>query len=154
MMPTDNPGYLLHHLSFVLDRQSDNFLQERLGIGFSQLKILMALKWHEGVRQKQIADHLGQTEASISRQIKLMQDDGLLHSRISSQNRREHLTILSAKGIKIADEAMELLNAYHSPMFDRLSENQQRNLADILSIMHEHTCQSGKPGSCNHKWNN
>jgi DNA-binding MarR family transcriptional regulator len=146
-MDTANLGYLLHHLSFVIDRQSDQLLQERFGIGFSQFKILMALKWHTSVQQRQIAEYLGQTEASISRQIKLMTEQGLLQSRISPQNRREHITTLTARGERIADEAMAALNEYHEPMFDRLSPKQQQAFRDILETMHREACQGTKPGA-------
>lgn len=150
MQPSTNLGYLIHHISFVLDRQSDQALQERLGIGFSKFKILMVLKWHTGIQQKRIAENLGQTEAGISRQIKLMTEMGLLQSRVSPLNRREHITSLTARGDRIAEEAMSLLNDYHTPMFARLSVKQQEELTEILQIMHQETCRSQKPGSCNH----
>jgi DNA-binding MarR family transcriptional regulator len=148
MQPTTNLGYLIHHISFALDRQSDQALQERLGIGFSQFKIMMVLKWHTGIQQKRIADSLGQTEASISRQIKLMTESGLLQSRVSPANRREHMTTLTARGDRIAEEAMSILNEYHSPMFARLSGRQQEELTNMLQAMHQETCRAEKPGSC------
>lgn len=148
MEPNSNPGYLLHHLSFVLDRQSDQVLQERLGIGFSQFKILMALKRHTAVQQRQIAEYLGQTEAGISRQIKLMTELSLLQSVINPASRREHRTTLTAKGDRITEEAMRILNEFHTPMFARLSPKQQEQLLEIMTIMHEETCRSDKRGAC------
>jgi hypothetical protein len=41
-MDNENIGYLLHRVGFALDRHSDQVLRERLGIGFSQFKILLA----------------------------------------------------------------------------------------------------------------
>jgi DNA-binding MarR family transcriptional regulator len=67
MKPTNNIGYLMQRLSFLLARQSDQVLQEQLGIGFSQFKILMALGWDPSCQQRHIADKLGQTEASVAR---------------------------------------------------------------------------------------
>lgn len=145
---TTNPGYLLHHLAFALDRQSDQILQERLDIGFSQFKILMSLKWHQGIRQRQIAEKLGQTEASISRQIQLMKEMGVLKSAISPKNRREHIITLTTKGGRLADKAMQALNAYHRPMFERLSPRQQEVLNEALQIMHAEACQYGRAGAC------
>ena len=100
MKPTNNIGYLLQHTASTLARQSDQVLQERLGVGFSQFKILMTLQWNPGVQQKHIAESLGQTEASISRQIKLMHEAGLLQSKVSERNKREHITTLTRKGEK------------------------------------------------------
>ena len=140
MSHINNVGFLLQHLSFVLARQSDQVLQEQLGIGFSQFKILMALQWHPDIQQKQIAERLGQTEASISRQIKLLQEQGLLTASVNPHNRREHITRPTARGERFTDKAMEILNNYHAPMFAHLSDKQQQQLQEILNVMHDQAC--------------
>lgn len=150
MRPTNNIGYLLNHLAFVLGRQSDQVLQERLGIGFSQFKIMMILQWKPHVQQKNIAEKLGQTEASISRQIKLLLDQGLLQTNRNPANRREHITTLTPKGERFTIEAMEVLNNYHAPVFEALSEKQMAALTESLTIMHHQTCDSDRPGACHH----
>jgi len=138
--PNNNIGYLLNHLAFVLSRHSDQVLQEQLGLGFSQFKIMMVLRWNPSLQQRQIADKLGQTEASISRQIKLLHDKALLTTHISPKNKREHITTLTTKGEKLTEQAMLVLNNYHAPTFDSLSEKQQQQLAEILTIMHDRVC--------------
>jgi len=146
MQPTNNIGYLLNHLAFMLSRQSDQVLQEQLGIGFSQFKIMMALKWNPSVQQKQIADRLGQTEASISRQIKLLHDKGLLSTRINADNKRDHITSLTPKGERLTEKSMEILNNYHAPTFASLSPKQQQTLVEILNTMHDAVCIDKKGG--------
>lgn len=136
----DNLGYLFHHISFVLARQSDQILQEQLGIGFSQFKILLILEQSVGMPQKQIAQKLGQTEASISRQIRLLEDSGMLSSEVNPNNRREHTTRLTPKGIKVTEKSMEILKNYHAPIFSKLSDRQQQQLRELLTTMHEATC--------------
>lgn len=140
MGPTNNIGYLLQRLAFCLNRQSDKVLQEELGIGFSQFKILMILQWRPNVQQKQIADNLGQTEASISRQIKLLKDDGLLATEINPNNKREHITKPTPRGIKMTEKALDVLNSYHRPMFAKLDAKQQQQLHEGLSVMYEYAC--------------
>lgn len=146
MRPSNNIGYLMQRLSFLLNRQSDQILQEQLGLGFSQFKILMVLGWDPNIGQKHIADKLGQTEAGISRQIKLLKDMGFLVSEINPDNRREHITVPTLKGQRITEKALEILNSYHEPMFERLSEKQRERLLESLTIMHEYVCRSEKPG--------
>ena len=148
--PTNNIGYLINHLAFVLGRQSDYALQQALGIGFSQFKIMMVLKWNPSVQQKQIADSLGQTEASISRQIKLLHDKGYLTTRISAENRREHITTLTEKGEAATTTAMQTLNEYHAPVFAAFSEAQREQLKQLLTTMHAEVCRDRKPGACDH----
>jgi len=148
MRMTNNLGYLLNHLAFVMARQSDQVLQERLGIGFSQYKIMSVLRESPHVQQKEIAARLGQTEASVSRQIKLLTEQGILQSLKRAENRREHITTLTLKGERFADEAGEILNTYHAPVFDNLSDKQQQVLITSLQTMHKETCRSDRPGSC------
>lgn len=143
MDPKTNLGYLLHHAAFAIDRASDQVLLERLGIGFSQFKILMALKWHAHSQQRQIADYLGQTEASVSRQIKLLRARSLVQMRASTKSRRDHITVLTTKGDSLATRATEILNAYHAPMFAGLNGKQQTALSEALMIMHSVTCPAG-----------
>lgn len=139
-MTKQSIGYLLHHISAVLARNSDQILQEQLGIGFSQFKILLILQQKSGVQQKQIATALGQTEASISRQIRLLEDSGLLTSTVHPNNRRQHIIRLTPKGLKVIDRAMQILNGYHAPVFARLNERQQSQLADMLGEIHNSLC--------------
>lgn len=153
MQTSNNVGYLLQHLAFTMSRQNDQILQERLGIGFSQFKILMVLERHPHIQQRQIADALGQTEASISRQIRLMVDKGLLQSTVSPQNRRQHITTPTSKGNRLAEEAMVILNGFHAPMFERFSDSDREQLLKVLSGMHESICQSGRTGACDRPFN-
>lgn len=136
----NNLGYLLHHLGFVMDRQSDQLLQERLDMGFSQFKILMALKWSAGIQQKQIAERLGQTEASVSRQVKLLKDVGYVSVTKSKTNRREHIITLTTKGVTAVDKAMRALNNYHAPIFERFSPADQEKLKQLLQALHNEMC--------------
>lgn len=150
MQSNHNIGYLLQHVPSVLAKQSDQALQERLGIGFSQFKILMVLGWNLNVQQRHIAESLGQTEASISRQIKLMHERGWLQSTVSPGNRRERVTRPTEKGMELAARARQVLTEYHTPMFERLRESQVEQMVEILMSMHSYLCQQGKTGACDH----
>lgn len=150
MTTISNPGYLLHHLAALMDHQSDVVLQERFGIGFSQYKVLMILSQRQGIRQCQIADNLGQTEASISRQIKLMLSRGLVQSRKSEQSKREHRITLTGKGSRLIAVATDALNSYHGPVYARLGAREQQSLLNTLSIMHEEVCQNSNLDRCQH----
>jgi len=101
----------------------------------------MALASRTKCAQRDIADYLGQTEASISRQIKLLIEKGLLQTSTSPQNRREHLTTLTGKGQRLLDKAIELLNNHYQPMFTKLTSGQQETFAAALGVMHDHACQ-------------
>lgn len=145
-----NIGYLLQHLCSMLGKQSDQALQAGLGIGISQFKILRVLQHRPGTRQRQVADWLGQTEASISRQIKIMVDKGLLQITISPKNRREHLTTLTSKGLRLTEEALNVLTDSQAAMYADIGEKKQQQLLRILTQMHAHACQSDASAACHH----
>lgn len=144
----DDIGYLLHHLALTLDRQSDSYLQAHLDIGFSQFKILMALKNHKGIQQKEIARKLGQTEASVSRQIKMLQEVGYVSFTHGEQDRRKHITTLTPKGEKLINKSLSALNRYHQPVFDQLSPQERYQLQQSLRQLHDRACRTDRPGGC------
>jgi len=150
MRPVITVGYLLQHTATIIMRQSDQVLQERLGIGMSQFRILFILHGTPNIQQRKLAECLGQTEASISRQIKLLVEKGLLAVRVNPKSRREHITVLTTKGTKMTEAALEVLEQYHTPMYDLLSEKQKQQLLESLGAFHAYTCAQGKPYACDH----
>jgi DNA-binding MarR family transcriptional regulator len=136
MNANDNLGLLIHQVATSLSRSSDELLQAKFRIGFSQFKILSVLEAKPNVRQKEIADQLGQTEASISRQIKNMYDNGLIQTRQRPDNRREHITSLTKRGERICAQANVLLNQHYQQVFAGLNQKQQTQLyLSLRSLM-------------------
>jgi len=150
MGPTNNLVYLIQHLAAILGKQSEQVLQEQLGIGLSQFKILMVLEWNPRVPQRHIADSLGQTEASISRQVKLLTGKGLLVSRRDPQNRRKHITAPTPLGMQVTEAATNILRRNFGPEFGGLGEDQLLQLITGLQRLHAIVCKPGKVGACDH----
>ena len=151
MGPANNISYLIQHLAAVMGRQSDQHLQEQLGIGLSQYKILMVLEWNPRIQQKSIADSLGQTEASISRQIKLLTAKGLLLAKPDPQNRRKHITAPTTQGMQVTEAANDILRRSSTPDFANLGEDQILSLGKELQRLHRAVCRPGKLGACDHQ---
>ena len=150
MGPTNSLSYLLDHLAAVLGKQSDQILQEQLGIGVSQYKVLMVLEWNPRVQQKSIAISLGQTEASVSRQIKLLTAKGLLVSRPDPQNRRKHITAPTPLGMQITEAASNILRRSFGPEFASMGEDRLMQLIAGLQQLHAVVCRPGNPNACDH----
>jgi DNA-binding MarR family transcriptional regulator len=150
MQPIYNLNYLIQHLAEVINKQADQVLQEQLGIGVSQYRILAVLDVSPQIQQMAIAKALGQTEASISRQIKLLQAKGLLLSKIDPGNRRRHITSPTTLGLQITDAAMVIMNRNFSPDIDQFGNEKAKPLLIELQRLHQITCQTGKLGACDH----
>lgn len=151
MGPINNLSYLLNHLAAVMGKQADQVLREQLGIGFSQYKILMVLEWNPRTQQKTIADSLGQTEASISRQIKVLETKGLLQSKPDPNNKRKHITAPTPLGMQVTEAAADILRRSSTADFTNLGDDQLMQLTTGLQRLHKLVCKPGKLGACDHQ---
>lgn len=134
---SSNPGFLLHKIGAMMEHVSDHVLFDEFGIGFSQFKILFALEHHTaGIQQKDIAAFLGQTEASISRQIKLLSQAKMVGVTKGSTDKKKRIVTLTTKGRNIAADAFAALNVHYTPVLSVLSSKEQEELAQKLSKVH------------------
>ena len=141
-MMKGNIGTLMPRVAAEIDKRSNQILRERLGLGLSQFKIMLTLLSGDGISQSEIAEKLSQTEAAISRQIKLLEQKGLIKIKKSAASGREKSIFLSQKGLDLTDMSISILNDFHSPMFATLSEEQQNQLTSILLTMREYLRQN------------
>lgn len=150
MGPTQNLSYLLHHLAMVLGKQSEEILKSELDIGLSQYRILSVLEWNPRVQQRTIADTLGQSEASVSRQIKILEKNGLVEVVKDPLNRRKHIARPTPKGMQITEAATALVRRSLTPEYERMGEDGLAELIHGLAALHKAICRSGRAGSCSH----
>lgn len=143
--------YLLQHIGTILERQFDQALLEQLGIGTSQYRVLLALEMHPDSSQKHLATNLGQTEASISRQIKVLRSKQLISTEIHPKSRRERVTNLSPRGVTVIMAAKELYTQIAMSLLCNLTDKQQKAIREILSVFHSKSCSPDVPRSCDHE---
>jgi DNA-binding MarR family transcriptional regulator len=151
MGPTNNLTYLIQHLSAVIGKQTEQALQEQLGIGLSQYRILLVLEWNPRIQQKSIASSLGQTEASISRQIKVLTSKGLLIAKPDPNNRRKHITAPTTLGMQITEAAGNILRRDFGPELSHLGDDRVLQMIASLQKLHKIVCKTGKVGACDHQ---
>lgn len=137
MSPKDNLGFMLHKLGAMMEKQSDAALFGEFGLGFSQFKIMMALEHHAGVQQKEIANFLGQTEASISRQIKLLHDAGFLTVGERPEDKKKHIIELTAKGKRMSVDAFAVLQNFYQPVISQLTPAEQKSTLTHLGKIYD-----------------
>lgn len=127
---------LLQHTAALLSRQIDQVMQERVGLGLSQYRILSALETQPQLRQRQIAAQLGQTEASVSRQFKILLERNLIYSQSNPQNRREKVHTLTPMAMRMLEASREAANQYVRPMLEELSDRERKQLSSSLHKMY------------------
>lgn len=132
-----NSGFMLHKIGSMMERVSDSVLFGEYGIGYSQFKILFALSHHEDVQQKEIAQFLGQTEASISRQIKLLKQASIISITLGKDDKKKHHIALTEKGGQLMRDAFSTLNKFYAPILATLPEDDSVTLNRCLGVVHD-----------------
>jgi DNA-binding MarR family transcriptional regulator len=130
----------LYRIVFNLQHKSDELLQTKLGIGFSQFKLMMALEKHPAVEQLTLAKFLGQTEASISRQIQLMLKSQLISVEKDLQDHRRRVVRLTGQGRVLLEEATRALNNAHALSFSGLTASEKEQFANYIAKLTATIC--------------
>ncbi|HJP96492.1 MAG TPA: MarR family transcriptional regulator [Candidatus Saccharimonadales bacterium] len=127
--------YALQRLSSDTHKHIDQMLLERLGIGVSQLRILHIVQSLESAGQRTIGDALGQTEASISRQVKVLAQKGLVQVQINPKNQRQKLVSITIKGARLAEAADADLDRGMQAILQPLSAKQRKQFIELLNML-------------------
>lgn len=125
----------IHHLAFILEKKVDEQLKEQLDIGFAQYKVLEAVNQNMLAKQATIARLLDQTEAGISRQIKILQRKGLLFVGDVMGNKRARELSLTEIGEEMVRQAESVIDVTQSQVFGSLSYQEQRLFHELFERM-------------------
>jgi DNA-binding MarR family transcriptional regulator len=125
----------IQKLAFLLEKKADESLKDQLGIGFAQYKVLEAINQNMLARQNMIADMLDQTEASISRQIKILQKKGLITVSDVMGNKRARELSLTRIGEEVVRNAENVLDVSQAQVMGGLSYQEQRLLQELFERM-------------------
>ena len=104
----------IHTLAFLLEKKVDESLKEQLQLGFAQYKVLEAIGRKTNAKQNTIADLLDQTEASISRQIKILQRKKLINVDAVMGNKRARELSLTEQGEEQLRQCQSILDVTQS----------------------------------------
>lgn len=91
--------YLIRRAAGLMDRQGEALLRGELGISLAQFLVLSVVDAHPGpLSQQAVADRVGLTKGSVSRQIDHAVAAGLMSVRVASHTRRENAVTLTEAG--------------------------------------------------------
>ncbi len=121
-----NPLTSLHRLEFILQHKSDALLRDGLEIGFGQVQIMQSLHRSRTTTQRALAQNLHQTEANISRQLKLLKRKGLVSINRSKKDKRQREVSLTAKGNGTYTKAEKILAAQHKELLKLIDDREVR----------------------------
>ncbi|HUY53425.1 MAG TPA: MarR family winged helix-turn-helix transcriptional regulator [Candidatus Dormibacteraeota bacterium] len=136
----ENIDIILEHITSLLTSKYDQLLLEQLGIGYSQYKILNQFEDNQISKQNIIARNLGQTEASITRQIKILSKKGLITRGIDPNNRKTRIVTLTFLGRRIQQATRDIVNKQNHDFLFGLENKDQTRLLFDLNKLHNQLC--------------
>jgi DNA-binding MarR family transcriptional regulator len=117
----------LLHLTYVLQQLSDDKLLTEVGVGLSQTRIMSVLNSSVPRSQRAIAHVLQQTEANVSRQLKVMHKYGLVSITKNKKDARQRDVKLTAKGNNRYLCAVKILSMQQNELFKLLGKNELKS---------------------------
>ena len=128
-----SPLTSLHRLEFILQHKSDSLLRESIGVGFGQVQIMQALHRSVPLSQRAVASKLYQTEANVSRQLRLLKKKGLVSISRNKKDKRLHEAVLTVKGSKAFTKAEKILATQHKGLLKLLNSSEVKAFDRVIS---------------------
>lgn len=130
--------YLVRRVAGLLDRSGEALFQRELGISLAQFLVLSVVDAHPGpLSQQAVADRLGLTKGTVSRQIDSAVNAGWMTVEVSARTRRENSVALTAAGtdlVRRGDDAFKRARATELPDLD---PDDQCTAIRVLAAMNE-----------------
>lgn len=126
--------FLVRKSASLMERGGETLFREGLGISLAQFMVLSVVDARPGAfNQQSVADYLGLTKGTVSRQIEQAERAGLLTTAVSPTSRREKLATLTPEGTTIVRRGDELLARSQLSAFGGLPEDDVRATIRTLS---------------------
>jgi DNA-binding MarR family transcriptional regulator len=128
--------YLIRRLASLMDHESDVLCRGELGISFAQFLVLSVVDAYPGpLSQQAIADRLGLTKGTVSRQIDAAVAAGLMTVRVASHTRRENVVALTKTGTALVRKGDALMQDSRAVVSQALTPTQLHAMVSSLRAL-------------------
>lgn len=124
--------WYLQQTAFQLEKKADELLRLQLAIGVAQYKVLAAVGRNSLAKQNVVADLLHQTEASISRQVHILERKKMLHVGLVIGNKRARELVLTELGERVLHEAEQIIISAVDQILQSVPSSERATLESIL----------------------
>lgn len=115
--------FLVRQVATRMDRTGDALYRQEIGVSLAQFLVLSVVDAHPGpLNQQAIADRLGLTKGTVSRQIELAVEAGRMTVETAPHSRREHVVRLTPEGatlVRRGDAVLAGTLAHDMPGFEQ-----------------------------------
>lgn len=105
---------------------------KREDINTAQFIILVVLRKHDKITQRELGDHLSYSKGLITRFLKELEENGYVHRETDEKNKRKKIISITQKGIDLAEEIEKYNEIWEKEVFEFLSEDEFKTLTSNL----------------------
>lgn len=114
-------------------------LRQRLGLGFTEYRIMVMLSLEPGIAAKRIGEVVGLDKAAISRAVAALENAGLIEPTPETAGRRSQAFRLTARGHEVFARAVKVGREHERRLMVDLSAEEQQMLVGLLQRLHART---------------
>lgn len=139
-LPDDlaNLWYLIRRLAALMDRDANALCRKELGISFAQFLVLSVVDAYPGhLSQQAIADRLGLTKGTVSRQIDSAVAAGLMTVQVAPHTRRENAVALTKAGKALVQKGDALMQESRAAMSGAATPTELHRAVAVLQAVRQ-----------------
>jgi len=128
--------FLPYKLSYLTNLISDDLSKlhtDQYGIANTEWRVMAVLGVSSGVSAGHVAEKTAMDKVAVSRAINNMIKNGLIERRFSKEDKRRSELMLSEEGENVYRNIVPLVLQYEDDIMGTLSENERRELTNILA---------------------
>ena len=110
-------------------------IMRRMGIGPSELDVLLYVRWHPGTTMTELCRRLEIDKGAAARQLASLQAKGYLRREPNPADGRSQLLFATEKGDALRSSKQHLEELFYEWLLEPLSEEEQKELAWLLKIV-------------------
>ena len=129
-------GFELHTAARLLKRNFDRRAKAH-GLTRSRWQVLWILNKQQGMKQAELAERMDVAPISLTRQIDLLQAEGLVERRQDPQDRRCYRVFLTDAAAPVLETLQGLAGDTRTQALAGISVEEQLQLLDLLSRVRE-----------------
>lgn len=128
--------YLIRRLAGLMDREGDALCRRELGVSLAQFLVLSVVDAYPGrLSQQAIADRLGLTKGTVSRQLDNAVTAGLMTVQVAPHTRRENTVALTKAGTALVRKGDALMANARSALTAALRPTELRAVLEALRAL-------------------
>jgi len=134
-MPVELPAFkVVQQLGRTYRAMLSSF-DASMGLPLPRWRVLLALYQQGQLSQKQLAEHLGMDPAALTRQVKAMQNLGLIARHNDERDNRLTNVVLTSDGTELVEQALPKRMKFFGTLLSDLSADDVETLGKLLDIL-------------------